>query len=92
MIADPLDIIHHMEQCTDILQILDRQCRLVDLHQIMRDGMTQKVNILLYFPHLLYFILIQCHKHIHSAVQILNGKRRHTIQLLDRLHNSRGWI
>ena len=59
MVTDTLDIVHHMEQGTQTVQILDGQCGLVDLYQIVRDGMVQEIDIFLYLVDLLNVLFIQ---------------------------------
>ena len=78
-----------MEQGPDALQILDRQGRLVDLYQIIRNGMAQEVNIFFHIINFRDFFFIQCNQRIHGPVEILAGERRHTVQLLNYFHNSR---
>ena len=68
MVTDTLDIIHHMEQSTQTVQVFDGQCRLVDLHQIIRNGMVQEVDIFLYLVDFLNIFFIQCDQGIHGTV------------------------
>ena len=48
MVTDTFDIVHHVEQSAQTVQVFDGQRRLVDLHQIIRNGMVQEVDIFLY--------------------------------------------
>ena len=68
MVTDTLDIVHHMEQGTQTVQVLDGQRGLVDLYQIVRDGMVQEVDIFLYLVDLLNVLFIQRDQGIHGTV------------------------
>ena len=68
MVTDTLDIVHHMEQGTQTVQVFDGQRGLVDLHQIIRDGMIQEVDIFLYLVDLLNVLFIQRDQGIHGTV------------------------
>ena len=92
MIADPLDIIDHMKKGAQALQVLNGQCGLVDLNQVVGNGMVQKVDILLHLIDFLDILLVQCDKGVHGTVKIFAGQRCHAVQFLDDFNHRRGGV
>ena len=68
LVTDTLDIVHHMEQGTQTVQVFDGQRGLVDLYQIVRDGMVQEIDIFLYLVDFLDVLFIQRDQGIHGTV------------------------
>ena len=92
MIPDSLDVVHHMEDGAQALQILYGQSGLVDLHQVVRDGMVQKVDVLLYLIDLFDILLVQRDQGVHGPGQVLAGQGCHAVKLLDDLDHGCGRI